>query len=805
MPSLPRRRDRLLSRTLRGLGLMWMALALACSTLTPGTPAPTSTPPTPIPVESSPTATDPASPTSTPDPTAPPASPAPDPTTRPVPPVNRIGVRVLDGVGEFYDTVTGEKFTPRGVNYVDFYPTERGGWEDRSLGTATYDPARVRAAFEHLAAHGYNTVRFFFDTCGFGPTCIGNPGGAGLNPRYLDNLADMLHIAAETGIYLILTANSVPEEGGYWTYFDNQINNADRRFGFESYQNSDWLHPAGVEIKRRFWHDLLGGLVERGAPFAPVLGWQLTNELWLFKLAPPLSLNEGLVTIATEQTYDMADPDQKRQMVVDGVLFNIEEIVGLIKSYDPQALTTVGFFAPQFPNPTGIGGDWYVDTAPLVAADPPVDFWDFHAYYDGDLSIEKIAENFGMPGHAAKPVVMGETGSGQAIFPSAYSGLSVGLRWIADSCAVGFDGWLNWGYFPWPEEVGGKPWTFLDQDGALMQAMAPINQPDPCVVPALEAANVALGRPVRYSRQLPDQPASAAVDGRSIAYGAGDYPPQWVEVQLDAPTAIQRVGMTVSQWPPGLTRHQVWARLASGAQVLVAEFYGFTTVEINLAYDLPLPLPDVTAVRFLTLESPSWVGWTEVEVISSPPGAEAACLGTASAVTPLRRWPGLSHPAVSQLAAGEAAYLDGRATADDGSAWRRVGAGLWAVESNLSLAGACDSAALNGQPLPLSVPVTFDLTAPAGTLGEVFIAGRFPGTQLPAWVPYSILLLPQDDGLSVTVDLPVGSGIEYVYTRGSFDTIERPASCGEPVPRRVTVAPEPMRLEDTVVKWRDEC
>ncbi len=338
--------------------------------------------------------------------------------------VPRIAIRVVDGRGEFYNSRNGEPFVPRGVNYVDFYRAEHGGYEDRVMATNVYDPQRVRTAFQLLAQHGYNTVRIFFDTCGSGSFCIGNPNGNGLNLAYLDNMVDLMHIAGEEGIYLILTANSVPENGGYWAYFDQQIYSADPRFGFEDYRNADWLHPAGVEIKRRFWQDLMAGMVERDAPFEVLLGWQLTNELWLWKHVPPLSLDVGQVTISNGNSYDMADAAQKRQMVVDGVLFYIDEVAAIIKNHDPDGLVTVGFFAPQFPNPTGIGGDWYVDTAPLIESEA-VDFWDFHAYYDTDLSVEQQAENFGMLGFEQKPVIMGETGSGHAIFPSAFTALSI--------------------------------------------------------------------------------------------------------------------------------------------------------------------------------------------------------------------------------------------------------------------------------------------------------------------------------------------------------------------------------------------
>ncbi len=691
---------------------------------------------------------------------------------------------------------------PRGVNYVDFYPTERGGYEDRVMNTAVYNPDRVRDGFRQLAELGYNTIRIFFDTCGFGPNCIGNSQGAGLNPAYLDNMVDLMHIAGQEGIYIIFTANSVPEEGEYWSYFDDQINSRDRRFGFDDYRNADWLHPAGVEIKRRFWRDLMSGLVAREAPFSTVLGWQLTNELWLFKEASPLSLDEGLVTIANEQTYDMASPEQKRQMVVDGVLYYIEEIVAIIKDFDPEALTTVGFFAPQFPNPTGIGGDWYVDTAPLLESDPPVDFWDFHAYYDTDLSIEKQAENFGMIGYGDKPVVMGETGSGQAYFPSAYTGLTVGINWIADSCELGFTGWLNWGYYPWPDDVPGKPWALLDQDELLLHALAPINQPDPCVVPELERSNVALGRPVRFSGELREEPASAVVDAQSTSWSAGDYPPQWIEIELAAPTTIGRLGMTVSQWPPGNTRHQVWAT-AAGSRVLVADFFGFTTLDMALTYDLPVPLNEVSAVRVLTLESPSWAGWGEVEVISAPSTDQAPCLGTATNGANLYRWPGLDQPEVSGLAPGERAYLDGSLTNDRGDRWLRLGGGLWTEAARLALEGDCEPESLVAQPLPRTSPVTFSLEVPSYTDGEVFIGGDFPGTDIPSWIPYIIVLQPENGLQTVTVDLPVGSIVQYLYTRGSWESIERPESCGETEPRSFTVADRPMTLEDRVEKWHD--
>ena len=45
----------------------------------------------------------------------------------------RIGIRTVDGVAEFYRTDTGERFVPRGVNYLDFARDELGDHPRRGV------------------------------------------------------------------------------------------------------------------------------------------------------------------------------------------------------------------------------------------------------------------------------------------------------------------------------------------------------------------------------------------------------------------------------------------------------------------------------------------------------------------------------------------------------------------------------------------------------------------------------------------------------------------------------------------------
>ena len=126
---------------------------------------------------------------------------------------HHIGVRQVNGIGEFYNEQTDEKFIPRGANYV-FVP-QGNGYNNLLLQVGIYDPQRTRDDFAKLAGLGYNTVRVFLDQCSSGSGCIGDDDNIGLNPAYLDNIADMMSAGRETGIYILFTSNDLPDQGGY--------------------------------------------------------------------------------------------------------------------------------------------------------------------------------------------------------------------------------------------------------------------------------------------------------------------------------------------------------------------------------------------------------------------------------------------------------------------------------------------------------------------------------------------------------------------------------------------------------------
>lgn len=360
----------------------------------------------------------------------------------------------------------------------------------------------------------------------------------------------------------------------------------------------------------------MAGLVEREAAFDVVLGWSLLNEQWMFEEQPPLSLTSGTATTANGQSYDLSDPAQKRLMASDGVRFYIEQVSAVIRQYDPTALVTMGFFAPDFPNTTSIGGTWHVDTAPLLA-ESSLDFFDFHAYPGSDITLAQIAENFGMPGYDSKPIIMGEVGAFQHLYPSAETAAATVQAYIAESCGLGFDGWLYWGFYTAPQAVGDATWGLVDADGIMLEAISPANQPDPCVTTTLPSSNVALDGTYTASASLGTNPPALAFDGLGSAWVSGADAPGWIQVAFNQPVTITRLRLVVDQSPPGETVHEIWAGRPGEALFLLHTFSQNTDFGDELIYELPEPEAGISTLQVRTTQSPSWVAWQEIEIIGS--------------------------------------------------------------------------------------------------------------------------------------------------------------------------------------------
>ena len=106
----------------------------------------------------------------------------------------------------------------------------------------------------------------------------------------------------------------------------------------------------------------------------------------------------------------------------------------------------------------------------------------------------------------------------------------------------------------------------------------------------------------------------------------------------------------------------------------------------------------------------------------------------------------------------------------------------------------------------------FTVTVPATTDGtgrSVYIAGTLdrldpPG---PAWDPGAVALTPIDaTHWQITLHGQEGTQLEYKYTLGDWDHVEKDGACGEIPNRQLTLSygsDGTQNIGDTVPNWRD--
>lgn len=115
------------------------------------------------------------------------------------------------------------------------------------------------------------------------------------------------------------------------------------------------------------------------------------------------------------------------------------------------------------------------------------------------------------------------------------------------------------------------------------------------------------------------EPANAFDLDDESNWGAGSHPPQYIQVDLLKDTPLDRIELVVDQFPAGFTRHQVFGATSghSHEQILLHAFAGETASLQTLSYPFTAPNKTLRYVRVLTTESPSWVSWREIRIISA--------------------------------------------------------------------------------------------------------------------------------------------------------------------------------------------
>jgi hypothetical protein len=534
----------------------------------------------------------------------PPAAARPTQVTSSPLPEHRIGVRLTNGEPEFYDRLTGQRFVPRGANLWRWKHWPRGQEQiliDTMFNTQIGQLDSALAELPRMHADGFNLVRVWENACwGGAPGCMDRASG-GLDPAYLKNLARFLQVAKENGIYVMLTLDELPDTGGYRSTFDTHG-------GQFAEFNLQFMTQVGIEAQRRYYADFTQGLQQAGAPTDAIFAYELHNEGFFQADRPPLSATSGHVTPANGNTYDLADPVQRRALMEDSWVHYIDQVNQSIKALDPTALVTMGFFVQHEPNRVLVGDPRLVYLH-KVLYESALDFVDLHAYPGYDLNMRQHAENFDIIGYNKKPLVMGEFGADRHVFPDVQTAAMTLQAWQAASCEFGFDGWLmwTWGGAEMPDDY----WEAVEADGVIRRALSPSDNPDPCAV-----TNLALNKAVQYSAAMPGMEAALAADGDpETVWNSGVDAAQWLQIDLGHATRVGRIRLVVSQYPQGPTTHQIWVGADAGSLSLVYEFGANTKDSDVLEYAPATPLADIRFVKIVTTRSPSWVAWREIEVL----------------------------------------------------------------------------------------------------------------------------------------------------------------------------------------------
>ena len=378
-----------------------------------------------------------------------------------------IGIRVVNGVGEFYNRATGSKFVPRGMNYIRLaQQTKVDG--SSTFGHSLFDPdkynsSRVGSDLQKMHADGYNVIRVFLS-----PDTMGTASD-GLSPAYMENIVDLLNHAMQNQIYVMFTLDWIP--GGKY----GSILSADCCSTF-ALMNANFLPPAGLKANQTFYQDFIRELLKLNAPTEYIFSYQLRNEMFYDTDQPPLSFSSGVVKTANGKSYDMSKSLDKDLMVSENIVYWIDEMRTSILEVDPTALVSVGFFQPQKPNPSRIGDPRLVVTEPVIWQST-VDFVDLHAYPGFELNLKQHVENYGIKDMQEKPIIMGEFGGEISRFPSIEAAAQAFINWQVESCKYGFDGWIFW---TWDLTEQPDFFNALMNDGAINGVIAPLARPDPC-------------------------------------------------------------------------------------------------------------------------------------------------------------------------------------------------------------------------------------------------------------------------------------------------------------------------------------
>jgi hypothetical protein len=506
-------------------------------------------------------------------------------------------VRIVNGSGELYYADGGATFVSRGANYSRLgVPSGESTTQDVTFNVGTYDAGGADAALQDLAAHGYNTVRIFLNgACGTG--CLGDAATADdLSDAYLANVVDFLTKARTRSIQVIVVADGVPAGTSYAA----QV--AAACCATFAGANLDYLTSGGVAGNAAFWSALVQRLTAQLELREAILSFELRRRVHFRSDQAPLSSSSGTVTAANGSTYDLSSAAERQALMDENLTSWVNAVRASILAVDATALVSIGFDRPTAPR---------VSRLRHVLDNSTADFLSAQAHPGLGSTLAQYATSYELPAVTAKPVLMAEAGAPTSTYSTVAAAVEALQMWQAQSCGLGFDGWLLW---TWDTagELPGEPamWNAQAGGGLLERALAPSVRTNPCAAP-----NVALGKSTSASATGSGTPPADAVDGIiATLWNAGAPPGGWIEVDLGATHDIAKLRLVVAQTPPGRAVHRVFGGATSGSG---SQLHEIDEVSSDGQVFEVVPSTPWSGVRYLRIETvwgPSWPAWREIEV-----------------------------------------------------------------------------------------------------------------------------------------------------------------------------------------------
>jgi hypothetical protein len=94
-------------------------------------------------------------------------------------------------------------------------------------------------------------------------------------------------------------------------------------------------------------------------------------------------------------------------------------------------------------------------------------------------------------------------------------------------------------------------------------------------------------------------------------WNSGAFAPGWIQLDLGEPVTISRVRLDTQQTPSGPTSHEILGGLTPDSLTSLGTLEGNTADAQWLELHVKA---QARYVKIVTLKSPSWVGWREIEV-----------------------------------------------------------------------------------------------------------------------------------------------------------------------------------------------